>query len=179
MRARFFIVATSVVIALGGGAWAAQPAAASVTGAEKLSAVLVKIDPAGTRQLVISHVVARGVFDGVGRIVERDNLPTDPDNVNRDDLIFSEGILHIFNENLDVSFSVNDRSCTFEVFVQQITHVDGGTGLFANAAGSFNSTVRAVGVAARNPDRSCDLETQEPVLEVDLVAASGSLTLAQ
>ena len=33
-------------------------------------------------------------FSGVGRIVELPNLPDDPDNVGRDDLVFPEGIMH-------------------------------------------------------------------------------------
>ena len=37
---------------------------------------------------------ARGVFDGVGKIVELPPQPGDPENMDRDDLVFQQGTLH-------------------------------------------------------------------------------------
>jgi hypothetical protein len=41
-------------------------------------------------RVVGTAIAARGVFNGVGRIVERPNRPGDSDKVTRDDLVFPE-----------------------------------------------------------------------------------------
>jgi hypothetical protein len=51
----------------------------------------------GTRTDISSVAVARGVFDGVGRIVEIPARPGDPPNVSRDDLVYPEGTMHLVN----------------------------------------------------------------------------------
>ena len=177
MKNRLFIAATVVLALLGIWSTPAMAAPIPVTGSERLDAVIVKSDPSGAGLRVVTRVVAEGVFSGIGQVVERDNEPGDADNVTRDDLVFTEGIIHIFSENLDVAFSLDDRTCSFTVTALQATTIDGGTGQFATAVGRFDSTVRARGVFARNSDRSCDLETWQPIIEVDLVKATGTLTL--
>jgi len=129
----------------------------------------------GERVVVTSTVVARGVFNGVGRVVEIPNLPTDPDNLNRDDLVFASGTLHLVTTILDVSFSVNPRSCVFVVTVQQAGTITGGTGQFAGATGSSTGTLTGRGILARNPDGSCSFE-QEALVDVDTFTSSGSLS---
>jgi hypothetical protein len=42
-----------------------------------------------------SIIVFRGVFNGVGRIVEVPNRPGDPDTVSRDNLVFPGGTMHL------------------------------------------------------------------------------------
>ncbi len=64
-------------------------------------------------------MVAKGVFRGVGRIVEIPNLPTDPGNVSRDDLVFPGGTVHIVSTTVGGSFSVNPRNCLFSGTAQQ------------------------------------------------------------
>jgi hypothetical protein len=129
----------------------------------------------GERKVVSSVVVARGVFRGVGRIVEVDNLPTDPDNVSRDDLVFRRGTMHIKVINGEFNFSLDPRTCLFTASVEQEGTVEGGTGRFADATGTFTGSVHARGLLRRNPDRSCSQE-QAPLIEVDKIAASGTLT---
>jgi hypothetical protein len=54
-------------------------------------------------------------------------------------------------------------------------HIAGGTGLFANAAGTFTGSVSPKGLLGRNPDGS--YAVGHPLLaEVDLVAFSGTLS---
>ena len=129
----------------------------------------------GTRTVISSVVVAKGVFRGVGRIVEIPNLPTDPGNVSRDDLVFPGGAVHTVSTTVGGSFSVNPRNCLFSRTAQQTGEITGGTGQFAAATGSFRGTVTARGLAARNPGGSCSA-TQAALHEEDMIAASGTLS---
>jgi len=151
------------------------PATAQTTGSETFSDVIVTSGLSGAREVVASVVVAKGVFSGVGRIVEIQNLPGDPDNVNRDDLVFADGSMHLVSTILDASFSLNPQSCIFTATVRQAGNVVGGTGRFAAATGSFTGTATARGLARRNPDGSCSQE-QAPLFEVDTIASSGTLS---
>lgn len=152
-----------------------SPALAQTTGSETFHGVLVVSGASGTRELVSSVIVAKGVFNGVGHVVERENLPGDPDNVSRDDLVFADGIIHIVNVNLAASFELNPRSCIAHFTVQQTSTVEGGTGLFAHAAGSSAATVTGLGRARRNADGSCAAD-QAALFEVDRLTASGTLS---
>jgi hypothetical protein len=167
--------ALGVLLAVGMALAVSAPAAAATTGTETFKGVIVTSGVSGERVVVSSVVVAKGVFSGVGRIVEIENLPGDPDNVSRDDLVFAEGSMHLLSTAPDFSFSVNPRSCIVTVTLQQTSTVEGGTGLFADATGSAVATVTGRGLAARNPDGSCSLE-QAALHEVDRIAASGTLS---
>jgi hypothetical protein len=152
-----------------------SPAAAQTTGSETFHGVLVVSGAAGGRELVSSVVVARGVFNGVGHVVERENLPGDPENVSRDDLVFADGIIHIVNVTLAATFEINPRSCIAHFTAQQTSTVEGGTGLFARATGSSAATVTGLGRARRNADGSCAAD-QAPLFELDRLTASGTLS---
>jgi hypothetical protein len=155
----------------------AMPAAAGMAGGtETLSGTIVFAAGPGTntRTVISSAVRARGVFRGVGRVVER-VLP-DPAGVSRDDLVFSSGTMHVVSTpGTLLSSSVNPHSCLFTGTQQFTWDVTGGTGKFDDAAGSFTGTVSAVALLARNPDGSCSF-TQFPRLEVDKFAESGTLS---
>ena len=134
----------------------AMPAAAATSGTETLSGIIVFVAGPGTNtRTVISSVVrARGVFRGVGRVVER--VPPDPAGVSRDDLVFRGGTMHVVSTpGKLLSFSVNPHSCLFTGTQQFTWDVTGGTGQFDDATGSFTGTVSAVALLARNPDGSC------------------------
>ncbi len=163
------------LLAIGIALAVSAPAAAQTSGNETFSGVIVTSGLSGTRVVVSSVVVAKGVFNGVGRVVEVQNLPGDPDNVSRDDLVFADGTLHIVSTTLDFSVSLNPRSCTGTATLQQTGMVVGGTGQFAAASGSYTATVTGRAVLARNPDGSCSVE-QAPLHEVDMIASSGSLS---
>jgi len=97
---------------------AAVPAAAATSGSETLSGTIVTSAVSGTRTVISSVVVAKGVFTGVGRIVEIPSLPTDPPNVSRDDLVFPEGAMHLVSTTVGISFSVN-AGCLANATLQQ------------------------------------------------------------
>jgi hypothetical protein len=137
---------------------------------------LVVSGASGTREVLASVIRASGVFNGVGRIVEIQNLPGDPDTVSRDDLVFPAGILHLVNVTLDFSLIPKSQSCTASFRAQQTNTFDGGTGLFTGATGSGMGTIAGQGRAGRNPDGSCAFD-QPPLFEVDTVSGSGSLSL--
>jgi hypothetical protein len=128
------------------------------------------------RVVVASTIRASGVFNGVGKIVEIPNLPGDPDNVNRDDLVFAAGTMHLVTTILDASLNVNPRSCVFTATIQQQGTIVGGTGQFADASGSSSGTLTTThGVLARNPDGSCSFE-QEALVDVDSFSFTGTLS---
>ena len=154
----------------------AMSAAAATSGTETLSGTIVFAAGPGTNsRTVISSVVrARGVFKGVGRVVEL--VPPDPAaGVSQDDLVFRSGTMHVVSTPGTLSFSVNPHSCLFTGTQQFTWDVTGGTGQFDDATGSFTGTENAVALLARNPDGSCSL-TQTPRHEVDKFAESGTLS---
>ena len=153
----------------------AAPAAAATSGSETFKGSIVTSGVSGTRTVITSVVRAKGAFSGVGRIVEVPNLPGDPDNVSRDDLVFASGSMHLVSTNLDFSISLNPRSCVASVTIPQTGEIVGGTGQFTAATGSFTGTVTASAVLAHNPDGSCS-DSQVPLHEVDMITSTGSLS---
>jgi hypothetical protein len=164
-----------VLLAVGVALVLSGTAAARTTGAERFDAVIVTSGATGTRVVVSTVIVLRGVFDGVGRVVEVENGPGEPDNVAHDDLVFRAGTMHLVTTTLDASVSVNPVTCLIHVTVQQSSMVVGGTGAFARARGSFTGTATALLLAARNPDGSCS-EEQAPLHEIDVLGSSGTLS---
>ena len=153
----------------------AAPASAQTTGPESFKGIIVTSGATGERQVLASPIVAKGVFTGAGRAVEVQNLPGDPDNVSRDDLVFRQGSFHLVSENVDVQFSLNPVTCRFTVAIQQVGTITGGTGAFEDASGTFTGSVNATGAAARNPDGTCNFDVA-PLREQDVLAATGTLT---
>ena len=155
----------------------AVPAAATTSGSETVSGRLVTSGVSGTRTTVSTVAVARGVFDGVGRIVEIPSQPDDPANVTRDDLVYLEGTMHLVNTTVGiVSPSLNPHNCLFRVTLQEDSEIIGGTGLFAHASGTFTGTISPQGLLPRNPDGSCAPVGTPSLHEVDMVAFSGTLS---
>ena len=152
----------------------AAPAAAT-SGSQTVNGTIVASGVSGTRTVITSVVIFKGAFNGVGKIVEVDNLPGDPDNVNRDDLVFATGSMHIVNTIEDFAFSANPRSCVFTATIHQTNKIVGGTGQFTAAAGDFTATVAGRGVLPRGPDGSCD-PSRDPLHEVDMITATGTLS---
>jgi hypothetical protein len=170
--AAFTMVAVAATLAA-----SAAPASARPKGHESFDGTIVVAGVSGARKVVHSVVVGRGVFDGVGRIVEVANRPGDPDAVSRDDLVFGRGTMHIVNTNHSVKLvSMNPQTCEFNIHIQQTTKIAGGTGGFSHASGSFAGTVRARGVGARNADGSCSQE-QAALLEADILTSKGTLSV--
>ena len=160
--------ATTLVVSI-------APAAAQTSGSETLTGVIVASGTSGQRSVVSGQIVATGVFTGGGHIVEIGSLPTDPDNVNRDDLVFHDGTMHLISTLLSATISVDPRSCIITATVEQTGVISGGTGRFATASGSFTGTATGHGLALRNPDRSCS-EDQTPLIEILKINESGTLT---
>jgi hypothetical protein len=167
------LLAASIALAI--SAVTVLPAAAATTGSETFQGTIVTSGVSGTRTVITSVVIAKGAFSGVGRIVEVESQPGDPPNSSRDDLVFASGTMHLLSTNLDFSVSVNPRSCVATATIQQTAEIDGGTGQFADATGSFTSTVTGPAVLARNPDGSCDF-SHDPLHEVDMFTSTGTLS---
>jgi len=175
MKSRVTMVLLAVGIALAASAASAVPAAAAVSGSETVSGRLVTSGVSGTRTTISTVAVAKGVFNGVGRIVELPPQPGDPANVSRDDLVYPEGTMHLINTTVGVSPPTLNPSCLFRVTLQEDSQITGGTGLFANASGTFTGTISPQGLFPRNPDGSCAVG-QPSLHEVDMVAFSGTLS---
>jgi len=154
---------------------ASSAGVARTSGSERFDGGLVASNASGKRVVVGSVVAMSGVFSGVGRIVERPNRPGDSGKVSRDDLVFAAGTLHIVNvDRGHAALAVNRRTCTATFKVPKTTTVDGGTGRFAGATGTFVGDVSGSGVARRNADGSCD-QQHPPLIEIDTVAGTGTL----
>jgi hypothetical protein len=152
-------------------------ASAQTSGPESFTGFLVVTGVSGDRVELASHIRVRGVFDGVGKIVELPPQAGDPENMDRDDLVFRQGTLHLFSFVQDfqiVSFDAN--SCRLAVVVTDSSQFAGGTGIFAGASGTGTGRVDGSGLAQRNPDGSCSLDLP-PAHELDRVSGSGSLTI--
>src|SRR5690242_1909626 len=130
----------------------AIPAAAATSGTETLSGTIVfaATGPA-TRTVIGSSVRARGVFKGVGRVVE----VAFGDPTSQDDLVFPGGTLHVLSTtgNPLSPFVINPDSCLFTGKAEFTLQVTGGTGKFTGATGNLTGAVSGRAQFARNPDR--------------------------
>jgi hypothetical protein len=153
----------------------ARRQAAATSGSETVRGVIVASGVSGTRTVISSVAVAKGAFRGVGEIVGMPRQPSDPPNVSRADLVYPVGTMHLVSMTVGASSTVNPHSCLFRATTQERAHIEGGTGLFANAAGTFTGSVSPKGLLPRNPDGSCAVG--QPLLyEVDMVTFSGTLS---
>jgi|tagenome__1003787_1003787.scaffolds.fasta_scaffold20981394_4 hypothetical protein len=150
-------------------------AAGAASGQESFKGVIVATGTSGERTVVSSVVIARGAFNGVGRIVERDNLPSDPGNVERDDIVFAGGSIHLLSTVIDVVASLDPRSCVFSLTIQQTNEIQGGTGVFTHASGTGTATVKARGVTARDAAGACS-EDPAALLDIDTLSSNGTLS---
>jgi hypothetical protein len=153
----------------------AGPAAAGTTGRESFRGQIIAPSESGHRTVVSSIIVLNGVFSGVGRIVEIPNRPGDPGNVSRDNLVFPVGTIHIVNTSSQPQLALDPRTCAGAVRIAQTTKVQGGTGKFRHASGKFKGTARAYAVLARNPDGSCNQQT-DALLDADALSGHGTLS---
>jgi len=155
---------------------ASAPGDAGTSGSERFDGGLVVSNPSGKRTVAGSVVAMSGVFTGVGRIVERPNRSGDSGKVSRDDLVFAAGTLHIINTDRGhITLVVNPRTCIATFKAPKETTIDGGTGRFAGATGTFVGSVSGSGVARRKADGSCD-QQHPPLIEIDTVTGTGALT---
>jgi hypothetical protein len=175
MNSRVIAALLSAGITLAISPASALPAAASISGGETVKGLLVTSGVSGTRTGISSVAVAKGVFDGVGRIVEIPAQPGDPPNVSRDDLVHPEGTMHLVNTAGGLSSSLNERSCLFRATLREDSQITGGIGLFVHASGTFTGTISPQGLLPRNPDGSCAVD-QPSLHEVDTVTFGGTLS---
>jgi hypothetical protein len=169
---------TAALLLVGGAPLHGQStsATAAAGGRETFHGFIISAGLSGHRHVVLTRVVARGVFDGVGEIQEVRNRPGDPDNVTRDNLLFRDGTMHLVTANHKFTFHVNPKSCKVRASLTQTGRVTGGTRMFRNASGRYTSTVRGFGIAPRKADGSC--KSRGALLhEIDFVSAAGRLRL--
>src|SRR5215472_13762055 len=150
-------------------------ASAQTSGPESFTGFLIATGVSGERVVLATNIRARGVFNGSGKIVELPPQPGDLDNMNRDDLVFRQGTLHLFSFVQDMQIvSFDPNSCRLAVTVTDTSRFAGGTGIFAGASGTGSGRVDGTGRAQRNPDGSCNLDLP-PAHERDAVSGSSSL----
>src|SRR5262245_7611500 len=111
--------AFGALLCVGAAAAAFAPAAAGVSGNQAVKGVIVTSGKSGDRVIISSEIVAKGVLNGNGEIVEVPSRPGDPDNVFRDDFVFRGGTIHVESTFFDASFSLNERSCHFTAHLDQ------------------------------------------------------------
>ena len=180
LRTALAVLLAAACLVAAGPASAASAASGSrsalTSGPESFTGFLVVTGVSGARVELASNIRARGVFDGAGKIVELPTQPGDPDNMDRDDLVFKHGTLHLFSFAQDFQIvSFDPDSCRLAVAVTQTSQFAGGTGIFAAASGTGTGRVEASAVAQRNPDGSCAMDLL-PKHERDRVSGSGTLT---
>jgi hypothetical protein len=156
-------------------AFLAAPAGARTSGKASFRGQLIAINQNGSRHVVSSIATIKGVFTGIGTVVEIPNRPGDPDNVVRDDLVFKGGKMHLRTTDQTPEFSGDPQTCAVKATIKQTARVQGGTGRFRNASGRFRSMVRAWGVAGRNPDGTCNMDA-DLLIDADLISATGTLS---
>jgi hypothetical protein len=155
---------------------AVAPAAARTHGKQSFRGVIVASGQSGTRVVVSTLIVGRGVVKGDGRVVEVANRPGDPDTVSRDNLVFGRGSLHLISTTKSFVPSIDPSTCAETVRIRQTQRIHGGTGVFRHASGRFSGGIRGLGVAARNPDGTCS-EQLPSLLEVAIFSMRGKLSL--
>jgi hypothetical protein len=175
MRRQIVAAVGAVLITGLGLATVPSPATARTTGRLSARGVIVASGASGARTVVNTLFVTRGVFAGVGRIVEVPSRPGDPENLDRDELVFPQGTMHLVTTSRQPQLSVDPQTCAVTVRISQTSRVRGGTRKFRRALGRFAGTVRGWGVAARAPDGSCS-QTAPPLLEVDDITTRGTLS---
>jgi hypothetical protein len=155
---------------------ALAPVAGAAGGRQSFRGMIGTTGVAGRRHVIASVVVGKGVYDGVGKVVEVANRPGDSDKVSRDNLVFPEGTLHLKSVTTRASIVPDSNACTFTFTVQQIGTIEGGTGRFVHATGSSrNSVVTGKGIGARRPDGSCDTNRALQI-EIDSFSSTGTLS---
>jgi hypothetical protein len=170
-------LSTAPAIALAVIAVSSAPASARVAGRESARGQIIAVARNGHRTVVSSIIVLRGVFNGVGKIVEVPNRPGDPANASRDNLVFAAGTLRIISLNHgQPQISLNPQTCIAGLRVKQTTKVAGGTRRFRHAHGTFKSLVRAHAALARNPDGSCNQQA-DALLDGDALSGHGTMSL--
>jgi len=152
------------------------PALGETAGNETIDAVFLVSGQTGHREVVASAVIARGTYNAVGRIVEIESQPGDPEDLNRDDLVFPDGTVHLLSVAESFSLSLDPASCTYRFHIQETSTLAGGTGRFTNASGTASSDVSGQGLADRHSDGSCDTD-HVPLWEADRARISGTLAL--
>jgi hypothetical protein len=168
--------AVAMLLAAVAGCTLSAPATAKRSGTQTFKGVIVTSGASGARKVVRSAVLGRGALRGVGHVVEVANLPGDPGNVSRDDLVFAAGTIHLRSVTTDSSRSLNSKTCVYSVRLKQTGTVVGGTKLLAAASGSYTATVTGWGLARRAADGTCTTD-QAPRYEVGTFVTSGSLSL--
>jgi len=162
------------VLAIGLTLAATAAPAAAQTGTQSFAGVIVASGESGTRTVVGSLVVGSGAFAGQGRVVEVAHRG-DPENVNRDNLVFGRGTMHLITRNGSVTSSVDPQTCAMKVRIRQTLRIRGGTRAFRNATGRFTGTLNGRGVAARNPDGTCSQQLPS-ILDVSAFSIRGTLS---
>jgi hypothetical protein len=179
MRKRWLVAGGAVALCLGlvnpAVSASASAASALTSGPESFTGFLIVTGVSGERVELASNIRARGVFNGAGKIIELPPQPGDPEGMDRDDLVFRQGTLHLFSflQTFQI-VSFDPNSCRLAVAITQTSQFAGGTGIFAGASGTGTGRVDGTGIAQRNPDGSCSLDLL-PKHERDAVSGSGTL----
>jgi hypothetical protein len=170
MAGRLALLVVAIVLVVG------APAVGAAEGKQSFKGTIGTTGVSGARHVIASVVVAKGVYNGVGKVVEVPNRPGDSERVSRDNLVFPEGTMHLKSVVTKATIVPDQKACTFTFRVQQTGTIEGGTGKFARATGSSsNSLVTGQGIGARKADGSCNMN-RALLIEIDNFSSSGALS---
>lgn len=130
---------------------------------------VIKLPQAGPN--FTGRVVATGVVNGAGTLTAGGGSSF-PVTVS-----LPQGELSAFAQTTSDNSRPDPRTCIVSVEQTDAATITGGSGVFANATGSWTDVVRGTLVFSRNLDRTCNFDAG-PVTGVLQVVVAAHLTLA-
>ena len=174
------LLALSVLAVAGsatGGILASTASATSTRGPEVIRSTQYTVgDGFG-----VGPFTSHGVVNQKGVVTDIPPAPKDPPNTNRHTLVDPTGSFTVItNQGTQGPFSMNPNTCQVRFTIRDVDArlIPGtGTGVYRNATGDFNATVRINGYLSRTP-QGCDQNMNDPLaFSTTNVVAVGHINL--
>jgi hypothetical protein len=178
MRIRRVLMSVTVAATLGTALGLAPVAASAMSrhGGETVKAAIYEVNGTGTGWVKLS-----GTVRGSGNVAEEPSLPSDPANSSRALIAVPQGTFTVLSTGgTDIGPNVGPNCSVTFAIKGQMTTVVSGTGLFANATGTFRGNIFVTGYLARLSTGACDESpTSAPLFDIVYVNARGHVNLGQ